>query len=97
MGLGIYQPNGAFLEALAELARLRERRNQKIIQRMQEWSIQVTYEDILSLSNGQSIGRPHFASLLVKRGLVKNQEQFGVAVTLVSYSGGVRFEPRWVD
>jgi predicted metal-dependent phosphoesterase TrpH len=75
LGLGIYQPNGAFLEALAELARLRERRNQKIIQRMQEWSIQVTYEDILSLSKGQSIGRPHFASLLVKRGLVKNQEQ----------------------
>jgi predicted metal-dependent phosphoesterase TrpH len=75
LGLGIYQPGSAFLEVLAELARLREMRNRKIIQRMREWSIQVTYEDILPLSRGQSIGRPHFASLLVKRGMVKNQEQ----------------------
>ncbi|MDR0722594.1 MAG: PHP domain-containing protein [Treponema sp.] len=75
LGLGISQPSSAFLEALVELARLRKRRNQKIIQLMQEWSIPVTYEDIRSLSRGQSIGRPHFAALLVKRGLVKNQEQ----------------------
>ncbi|MHB9292633.1 putative 3',5'-nucleoside bisphosphate phosphatase [Hollandina sp. SP2] len=75
LGLGIYQPSSAFLEVLAELAHLREIRNRKIIQRMREWSIQITYEDILSLSRGQSIGRPHFASLLVKRGMVKNQEQ----------------------
>ncbi|MDR2392910.1 MAG: PHP domain-containing protein [Treponema sp.] len=75
LGLGIYQPNSAFLEVLAELARLREMRNRKIIQRMQEWSIPVTYEDIVSLSGGHSIGRPHFASLLVKQGMVKNQEE----------------------
>ncbi|MDR3116137.1 MAG: PHP domain-containing protein [Treponema sp.] len=77
LGLGIYQPRAAFLEALAELAHLREMRNRKIIQRMQEWSIPVTYEDILSLfrSSGKSIGRPHFASLLIKLGVVKNQEQ----------------------
>ncbi|MDR1029917.1 MAG: PHP domain-containing protein [Treponema sp.] len=75
LGLGIYHPGSAFLEALAELAHLREMRNLKIIERMQEWNIQVTYEDIVSLSGGHSVGRPHFASLLVKRGLVKNREQ----------------------
>ncbi|MDR2633331.1 MAG: PHP domain-containing protein [Treponema sp.] len=75
LGLGIYQPGSAFLEALAELAQLRERRNRKIIQRMQEWRISVTYEDIVSLSRGHSIGRPHFASLLVKWGMVKSQEE----------------------
>ncbi|MDR1957049.1 MAG: PHP domain-containing protein [Treponema sp.] len=75
LGLGIYRPSAVFLEALAELAQLRELRNRKIIERMRACSIKASYEDISSLSGGHSIGRPHFASFLVKQGIVKNQEQ----------------------
>jgi predicted metal-dependent phosphoesterase TrpH len=75
LGLGISRPSGAFLEAVAELGRQRETRNLKILDAMREQGLTVTLEEVMALSGGGSIGRPHFASLLVKRGIVKNQEQ----------------------
>ncbi|MDR2747011.1 MAG: PHP domain-containing protein [Treponema sp.] len=75
LGLGINRPSGAFLEAVAELARLREERNLKILGCMQDQGIPVTMEEVTALSGGGSVGRPHFASFLVKRGIVRNQEQ----------------------
>jgi predicted metal-dependent phosphoesterase TrpH len=75
LGLGINRPSGAFREAVAELARLREARNLKILDCMRGEGIPVTMEEVTALSGGGSVGRPHFASLLVKRGIVKNREQ----------------------
>jgi predicted metal-dependent phosphoesterase TrpH len=75
LGLGINRPSGAFLEAVAELSRQRETRNLKILDTMREQGIPATREELTALSGGGSIGRPHFASLLVKRGIVKNREQ----------------------
>ncbi|MDR2630926.1 MAG: PHP domain-containing protein [Spirochaetaceae bacterium] len=75
LGLGIDRPSGAFLEAVAELSRMRETRNLKILDCMRSQGIPVTLEEVRALSGGGSIGRPHFASFLVKRGIVKNQEQ----------------------
>jgi predicted metal-dependent phosphoesterase TrpH len=75
LGLGIDCPSGAFLEAAAELTRLREERNLKILGCMRDQGIPVTLEEVAALSGGGSIGRPHFASLLVKRGIVRTQEQ----------------------
>ncbi|MDR1353821.1 MAG: PHP domain-containing protein [Treponema sp.] len=95
LGLGIGRPSPAFLEAVAELSRRRELRNREILDRMNEMSIDVTWEELLALARGdgtggdgapggkagtsedagQSLGRPHFAALLVKRKVVKNHEQ----------------------
>jgi predicted metal-dependent phosphoesterase TrpH len=75
LGLGIKNPSPAFLEALDELARSRENRNLEIIERMRETGIEVNYDEIQALSGGQSVGRPHFATLLVNRNIAKNREQ----------------------
>jgi predicted metal-dependent phosphoesterase TrpH len=75
LGLGISKPSPAFMEAIAGLAQKREARNRAIIERMQEAGIEAQYEDILALSGGHSVGRPHFASFLVNRHIVKNHEQ----------------------
>ncbi|MDR2102626.1 MAG: PHP domain-containing protein [Treponema sp.] len=75
LGLGLKHPTQAFLEAIAELSRLREERNLKILDRMHELSINASYADIKALSGGYSVGRPHFAALLVNRRIVKNREQ----------------------
>jgi predicted metal-dependent phosphoesterase TrpH len=75
LGLGIDRPSGAFLTALEELGRLREARNLKILDCMRDQGIPATLEEVTALSGGGSIGRPHFASLLVNRGIVKNREQ----------------------
>jgi predicted metal-dependent phosphoesterase TrpH len=75
LGLGLTHPTRAFWDTMAELSRLREERNLKILDRMRELSIDAAYEDIQALSGGHSVGRPHFAALLVNRRIVKNQEQ----------------------
>jgi predicted metal-dependent phosphoesterase TrpH len=75
LGLGISRPGPAFLEAVAELSRLRETRNREILDRMRELSMDADYAEIEALSGGHSIGRPHFASLLVNRKIVKTREQ----------------------
>jgi len=75
LGLGIHSPSGAFLAAIDDLSRRREARNREILDRMHELSIEASWEELLALSGGHSVGRPHFASLLVKRKIVRNREQ----------------------
>jgi predicted metal-dependent phosphoesterase TrpH len=75
LGLGIHSPSNAFIAAIDELSRRREARNHEILDRMHELSIDVRWEDIVALSGGHSVGRPHFASMLVKKNIVKNKEQ----------------------
>jgi predicted metal-dependent phosphoesterase TrpH len=75
LGLGLSRPSGDFLEALGDLSRLRERRNREILDRMLELGVEADYEEVRALSGGHSVGRPHFADLLVQRKIVKNREQ----------------------
>jgi predicted metal-dependent phosphoesterase TrpH len=74
LGLGL-RPGRAFCTALGEISRRREKRNLQILDRMQELSIEVNYDDIRALAGGGSVGRPHFATAMVNRGLVRNREQ----------------------
>jgi predicted metal-dependent phosphoesterase TrpH len=75
LGLGVSKPSPAFMETIVGLAQKREARNHAIIGRMREAGIEVQYEDILALSGGHSVGRPHFASFMVNQHIVKNHEQ----------------------
>jgi predicted metal-dependent phosphoesterase TrpH len=75
LGLGINSPSRGFISAVEELSRRRETRNREILDRMHELSIDATWEELLALSGGHSLGRPHFATLLVKRKIVKNRNQ----------------------
>ncbi|MCL2185963.1 MAG: PHP domain-containing protein [Treponema sp.] len=75
LGLGINKPSPAFITAVEGLFRLREARNKEILNRMHEFSIDVTWEEIKSLSGGHAVGRPHFAAYMVKKKIVKNVSQ----------------------
>ena len=90
LGLGINSPSPAFTAAVGELSRRREARNREILDRMHELSIEATWDELLAIARGESrtadetaqsgsaavsVGRPHFASLLVKRKIVKNRNQ----------------------
>jgi predicted metal-dependent phosphoesterase TrpH len=75
LGLGIQRLTGAFMEAVEELSRRREKRNLEILDRMHELNVEVSYDEVQALSGGHSVGRPHFAALLVNRRIVKNREQ----------------------
>jgi predicted metal-dependent phosphoesterase TrpH len=75
LGLGLRRESPSFTEAVEKLSRRREKRNLEILDRMNELNIEADYADIKAFSGGHSIGRPHFAALLVNRGIVKNREQ----------------------
>ena len=75
LGLGINKPSPAFLAAIKELSRRREARNREIMDKMHELNIETSWEELLALTEGHSLGRPHFASLLVKHKIVRNSEQ----------------------
>jgi len=74
LGLGINRPSPAFLAAVGELSSRREARNREILDKMHELSIEASWEELQELGD-HSLGRPHFASLLVKHKIVKNREQ----------------------
>jgi len=55
---------------LKELREFRERRNLKMIKRFEDLGIHLTLEELTREAGGDLIGRPHFAALLVKKGIV---------------------------
>jgi predicted metal-dependent phosphoesterase TrpH len=74
LGLGINSPSPAFAAAVDKLSRRREARNREILDRMHELSIEASWDELLAIG-GHSLGRPHFAALLVKHKIVKNVNQ----------------------
>jgi len=97
LGLGIKSPSAGFIAAIKELSRRREARNREILERMHELSIEATWEELTALSGGHSLGRPHFAALLVKLKIVKNIDQafsryLGVGMPLYVSKEGLVFE-----
>jgi len=112
LGLGINSPTPAFISAIEGLARRREVRNREILERMVELSMitpdgrESTWNELLTIAGGKSVsskgsgnslGRPHFAALLIKRRIVKNANQaftryLGVGRPLYVPKDGLNFE-----
>ncbi|MDR0465016.1 MAG: PHP domain-containing protein [Treponema sp.] len=78
LGLGIKSPSRSFITAVDGLARRREVRNLEILEKMIELSIikpeerEQIWNELAIISNGNSLGRPHFAAFLIKRKIVRN-------------------------
>lgn len=97
LGLGIKSPSPAFINGVENLARRREARNREILDRTRELSMDVSWEELTALSGGYSLGRPHFAALLVKKKIVNNINQafaryLGVGKPLYVPKEGMNFE-----
>jgi len=106
LGLGLNTPSPAFINAVDELFRRRETRNREILDRMHELSlvnlesqedIDEIWKELIAFSGGHSLGRPHFAALLIKRKIVKNVNQafsryLGVGKPLYVPKDGLFFE-----
>ena len=70
-------PKTAALEnALAEVCEKRKERNLRIAARLRELGMtNVTYEAAAALAGGRVVGRPHFAELLCRLGVVKDRKE----------------------
>jgi predicted metal-dependent phosphoesterase TrpH len=58
--------------ALGRLGDLRTRRNENIISNLRHYGVDISYAELENITDGGSIGRPHFAQLLVEKGLAMN-------------------------
>ncbi len=74
LGYGIDAENQALQDCLAELQAIRQRRNQGIQRRLAEKGIVITDTDLAAAAPGL-VGRPHFARILVERGVVADGEE----------------------
>jgi predicted metal-dependent phosphoesterase TrpH len=82
LGYFIDYEDESFLRRLEELRRTRDRRNEMLIERLRELGVDISMEEVLkelagSKSKDDTIGRPHIAAMLVKKGYVASiQEAF---------------------
>ncbi|MFV1950435.1 MAG: PHP domain-containing protein [Nitrospinota bacterium] len=63
--------DSTLLEKLAFLQSERDIRNTRIVKRLNDLGMEITYDEVKSIADGQ-VGRPHFAQILHRKGFVKN-------------------------
>lgn len=76
LGYFIPQEPNPLTAALAELQDARANRNVRIVERLNELGIPVTFEEVENEAGGpgSQIGRPHFAAVLVRHGAVPDYQ-----------------------
>lgn len=72
LGYYIDYTNVAFLNKLKEIQESRYNRAIKIIKKLNDMNINISFEQVLSISKGVSIGRPHIARVLSENGYSKD-------------------------
>ncbi|MBT8764496.1 PHP domain-containing protein [Desulfohalobiaceae bacterium Ax17] len=77
--LGLWlRPEAEQLDAaLRSLQAKRNKRNELMIAKLQDLGLDITYAEVKELAGGGSVGRPHLAQVLMKKGIVPSiQEAF---------------------
>jgi len=68
-----------FLQRLQSLRNTREERNRKIIEKLNELGIAITWEELQAKKRGaiseKNVGRPHIAEILVDKGVVRSMDE----------------------
>lgn len=75
LGLGLTDWRGKIKTRMADIRERRHVRNRSIIERMREANWNITYEEVEKKATSDLVARPHFASVLVDKGLAKNTRQ----------------------
>ncbi len=80
LGYYIDVADDTLLSRLEELRRTRDRRNEMLIERLRELGIDITMDEVREHLDtvkalDETIGRPHIANALVKKGVVSSMQQ----------------------
>ena len=76
LGLLFDSNNSELMSTLEKTRENRHGRMEKIIARINEAGIDITMDDVLEqLSDGATLGRPHLADALVKKGIVSSRDE----------------------
>ena len=76
LGLLFDLNNADLISTMEKTRENRHSRMQRIIQRINEAGIDISMQDVLAeLSDGATLGRPHLADALIKKGVVKSRDE----------------------
>ncbi len=75
LGLAIEPAHPAMQEAVAEQVSARAERGREIARRLEKKGIVGSYDAVLAMAKGRSVGRPDFARFLVERGYVASMNE----------------------
>lgn len=80
LGYFIDYKNRKLLDRLAELRKVRDRRNEMMLERLNELGLHISMDDVLaslkaSKKAEETIGRPHIADALVRKGYVASMAE----------------------
>jgi len=70
LGYCIDQESAELNSALERLRDARRQRNPRIAARLQDLGLDIPYDEVASLAGNDVVGRPHFASLMIRKGYV---------------------------
>ena len=62
--------SGPLQDAMVDIRRGRTNRNVRLAERLRGLGLDVTYEEVVEEAGGSGVGRPHFAAVMVSKGLV---------------------------
>jgi len=96
--LGLWIPRkhpnlNAFEGVLRELREHRAVRNQIMVERLRKQGCSLCYDDVLAEAEGESVGRPHIARVLLRKGYAKSVKE---VFTRYLGSKGSAYEPKKV-
>jgi hypothetical protein len=97
LGYFVETEHGILKEKLEKLKEARSERNPRIVNKLNDLGIDITYQEVIQTSGGGQVGRPHFAQVLVDRGYVGSiDEAFSryLAQGAPAYVHKYRFEPK---
>jgi predicted metal-dependent phosphoesterase TrpH len=75
LGYGIDWRQPRLNERLESLRESRHQRNPRIIERLNELGLDVTYEEVRELAGTESVGRPHIARVLMNKKVVASAKE----------------------
>lgn len=72
--LGLWLPRdlAPLQDRLQYLRRKRSERNVRIVEKLQGLGVEIELDEVLHEARGESVGRPHIAAVLVRKGYVKD-------------------------
>jgi len=76
LGLFIDINNNDFNSVLKSLKEKRKKRNKIAIEKLQKLGVDITYDELETISSNKIITRAHFARILIKKGYVKSLREF---------------------
>jgi predicted metal-dependent phosphoesterase TrpH len=75
LGYAFDPDNPALNDRLIYIQEFRANRNRKMVEKMREHGLDITWEDVVAESGGDLIARPHMALAMVRKGIVATPQE----------------------